>query len=158
MTEVIWVKRGLGISAFGLPLAVMAAGKQGQQHWRGEYYILLGGQYPGLLYQAFTVRAVDVPESIAVVDAEYMRVELDQQVVGRLSVHCFDLYEKTEREGFLKGVDWEDGEKLDILRAWIRNQHHESIKTMRASTNVDALKLLLRDVEHLPVVTISGSS
>jgi hypothetical protein len=45
-----------------------------------------------------------------------------------------------------------------ILRAWMRNEHHDDIKKMQALTKVDALKLLLNGVDHLPVLTISAQS
>lgn len=157
-TDNIWVKRGVGISGFGLPLVVMAAAKQGQQHWVGEYYIFLGGQYPGFLYQGFSVKAVDVPAEVATVDGEYMRAELDLQVLGRVSAHCFDLYEKTNRAGLLQRIEWVDGEPLDVLRAWMRNEHQDSIKKMREFTRVDALKSALKDLDHLPVIRINAQS
>lgn len=149
----IWVKRGSGISAFGLPLIVMAASKAGQQHWYGEYFVLLGGRHAAYLPYATSIKATDVPEDIATINADYMKVELDQHSSSRLSVHCFDLYEKTSREGFLKNIEFVDGEKLDILRAWLRGEYAEAIGAMHQTTKIDALRTFLQDVVRLtPVV------
>ncbi len=131
--ENIWVKRGTGISPFGAPLVVMAAARSGQQHWHGEYFILLNGKYPALLTQYTTVKIEDVPADLITVDAEFMRTELDQQATSRLSVHCFDLYEKTNREGFLRPLELADGDHRDILRAWLRADHQDGISRCETS-------------------------
>jgi hypothetical protein len=51
-------------------------------------------------------------------------------------------------------IEWASGDKLDVLRTWIRNQHHDSIKTMHAFTKDDALTSILKGIDHLPVITI----
>lgn len=155
-TENIWVKRGTGISAFGAPLIVMAAQKSGQQHWIGEYYILLGGRYPAFIPWVTGINAKNVPENIATIDAEYMKIELDQHSASALSIHCFDLYEETKKDGLLNKLEFLDGEKTDILRAWLRGQYSEDIRRMHQLTKIDSLRSYLQGVVHLtPMVSPS---
>lgn len=152
--ENIWVKRGADISAFGFPLFVMATAMVNQRHWRGEYYILLGGRYPAFLHSTFTVTIGSIPDDIVTVDAHFMQMELEQQVTTRLSIHCFDLYEKSTREGFLAPLRLADGEAADILRAWLRGEFHESISQMCSLTRIDDLGAYLSDVVRLtPIVS-----
>lgn len=139
-TENILVKRGTGISAFGTPLIVIAAAPSWQPYWNGEYHALLGGRHPALLNQYTSVKVGDVPKDLVTIDAEFMRVELDQQAMGRLSVHCFDLYEKAGREGFLNKLELTDGEPTDILRSWLRKEHHDHIMQMREQTKIEQLR------------------
>jgi hypothetical protein len=150
--EGIWVKRSSGIFAMGIPLIVMCAGEREKNHWWGEYHVLVSGRHPAFYSHRCSFDGSGVPQEIATVDLLYMRGELEQQVQGQISSHCFDVFEQSKNEFYLQSFELADGEKADLLRLWLRGEFHTEIEKILRETQCEELRAFLSEVTRLPSI------
>ncbi len=150
--EEVWLKRSSNTLGLGVPLVIMAIGESGEHQWWGEYSILISGGTTAYLSQRTTLNTANVPEDILGGYSSFMKMEVEQQVQTRLSVHLFELYEKTKSDYALQKIDLVDAVKEDVIRLWLRGHLHEEIKKIKDTTQSETLRTFLTKVVQLPDV------
>jgi hypothetical protein len=160
--EFLSIKRMPGLWPAGAPLVLMAAGKIGPNAWWGEYGIFIPGTL-GLASKAHVdlnagVVSTAYPNEIDMIDAGYMRIELEQRVISCLSMHFSEIAIETGRQDLFPNLRYElqDAAKKHIFDLIRNGAFLDEVRSLSQRTRHGVLRGYLSAIIDL-VATLSKS-